>query len=432
MVTAARPGIATASSALWRVAAVAPILAACLVVSWPAGAVEFGRAVIDNTVQSRVHSGYEPIGIRAGSFMFYPSLGVSGEYNDNIYADRAGKVDDFIIGIRPQISGRSLWERHALNVTAYGDFGIFADNSSENYEDAGFRTDARIDIAEHSRLTANLRAERDHERRDSPDDAEGVNPTIFYRLTPELTFDQRINRVTLRLKGTVDYLDFDDVETGSGAVINEDDRDRLTWTLEGRAGYDVSENVQLYVSGLIDHRTYDDPVDDQGFRRDSKGFGVFGGIIVELTGTISAEAYLGLRQQSFKDPQLADVEGAAGGLNVIWAPTKLTTVTITGERTVEETTLFGSTASFNTLFRLSVDHELRRNLILTVSATYLNRDYEGIARNDDNWRGGIGMQYLISRHFRLRAGYTYNSRRSTFAGDGFDITSASVNLHVNY
>lgn len=432
MATAARHGIATAWGALRRAAAVAPILAACLVVSGPAAAVEFGRAVIDNTVQGRVHSGYEPIGIRAGSFMFFPSLDVSGEYNDNIYADRAGTVDDFIVGVRPQISGRSLWERHALNVTAYGDFGIFADNSSENYEDAGFRTDARIDIAENSRLTAKLRAERDHERRDSPDDARGATPTIFYRLTPELTFDQRINRVALRLKGTVDYLDFNDVETGSGAVINEDDRDRLTWTLEGRAGYDVSENVQLYVSGLIDHRTYDDLIDDQGFSRDSKGFGVFGGVIVEVTGTISAEAYLGYRQQSFKDPQLVDVEGAAGGVNVIWAPTKLTTVTITGERTVEETTVFGGTASLNTLFRLAVDHELRRNLILTVSGTYLNRDYEGIARNDDNWRGSIGMQYLISRHFRLRAGYTYNSRRSTFAGDGFDINSAYVNLHVDY
>lgn len=403
--------------------------------SLPAAAdagVEFGRAVIGETVQGRVQKGYEPIGIRAGSFMFLPTLDVRGEYNDNIYADRTAKVDDFIVGIRPQIAGHSLWERHSLTMSAYGNFGIFADNSSEDYQDAGVSTETRIDIAEHSQLTASLAAHRDHERRDSPDDARGVNPTIFYQLNPELRFDQRVNRMAFRIKGSVDYLDFDDAVSGTGAIINQDDRDRLIWTLEGRAGYDVSDNVQLYVSGLMDHRTYDEQFDDDGVERDSSGFGVFGGIIVELTGTISAEAYLGYRDQSFKDAGLLDVNGVAGGINVIWAPTKLTTVTITGERTVEETTILGSTASLNTSFEVKVDHELRRNIVLSLSAAYLNRQYEGIDRDDDNFRGSVGLQYLISRHFRLRAGYSYNSRRSEVFADGFDINSAYVNLHVEY
>ncbi|MEN3975900.1 outer membrane beta-barrel protein [Emcibacter sp. SYSU 3D8] len=408
------------------------ILSAGVVAPTGAVAVEFGKAVIDETVQGRVHRGYEAIGIRAGSFMFYPALDVRGEYNDNIYATRGAKVDDVIAIVKPQITGRSLWQRHSLTMTAYGDFGIYTSNSSENYEDAGVTTEGRIDIAEHSQLTARLAAQRDHERRDSPDDARGINPTIYYRLSPELRFEQRVNRMAFRIKSTLDYLDFNDVESSTGVIIDEDDRDRLTWTLEGRAGYDVSENVQVYVSGLMDRRTYDEAFDDNGFQRNSKGFGVFGGVIVEITGTISAEGYVGYRSQSFKDMALVDIDGVAGGLNFIWAPTKLTTVTISGERTVEETTLVGSTASLNTSFGLTVDHELRRNLVITLSGGYLNRHYEGIARDDDNWRGGLGMQYLISRHFRLRAGYNYNSRRSNVFGNGYDTNTAYVNLHVDY
>ena len=423
---------ATAIAAGARAAVFVPILVAGVAFSAPAEAVEFGRAVIGNTVQGRTHKEYEPVGIRAGSFMFFPSIDLRGEYSDNIYATKGNKVDDFIFGIRPQISGQSLWKRHSLRMSAYGNFGLYADNPDENFEDAGVNTDAAIDIAENSRLNVKVSATRDHERRDSPDDARGTTPTIYHRITPELKFDQRINRVALRLMASAEYIDFDDVETNTGAILNEDDRDRLTWELEGRAGYDVSRNVQLYVSALTDHRIYDDQFDDDGVERDSNGFGVFGGIIVDLAGTLSAEAYVGYRRQSFADASLVNVSGVAGGLNLIWAPTKLTTVTVTGERTVEETTLTGSTASLNTAFDLSVDHELRRNLVITLSAGYLNRHYEGIARDDDNWRGSIGMQYLISRHFRLRGGYTYNSRRSNVIGTGYDTNSAYVNLHVDY
>ncbi len=424
--------MATAIAAGARAAVLVSTMAAGLAFCAPAGAVEFGRAVIGNTVQGRVHQEYEPIGIRAGSFMFFPSIDLRGEYSDNIYATTGAKVDDFIFGIRPQISGRSLWKRHSLRMSAFGNFGLYADNPDENFNDAGVNTDATIDIAENSQITARLAATRDHERRDSPDDARGINPTIYYRITPELKFDQRINRVALRLRASADYIDFNDVATGTGTILNEDDRDRLTWVLEGRAGYDVSRNVQLYVSALTDHRTYDEQFDDDGVERDSNGFGVFGGIIVDLAGTLSAEAYVGYRRQSFADASLVNVSGVAGGLNLIWAPTKLTTVTLTGERTVEETTLTGSTASLNTAFDVSIDHELRRNLVITVSAGYLNRHYEGIARDDDNWRGSIAVQYLISRHFRLRCGYSYNARSSNVPGTAYDTNSAYVNLHVDY
>lgn len=414
-----------------RAAVFASVLA-MLVAAAPAEAVEFGRALIGNTVQSRVHRGYEPVGIRAGSFMFFPSLDLRGEYNDNIFSDKTDKVDDFIFGIRPSISGRSLWQRHSLRMNAYGNFGIHADNPDENFEDAGVSTEGTIDIADGSRLNVKLGATRDHERRDSPDDARGVHPTIYYRFTPEMTFDQRINRVALRVKASADYIDFNDTVNGAGAVINQDDRDRLTWVIEGRAGYDLSRNVQLYVSALTDHRIYDDQFDDDGYERDSNGYGVFGGIIVDLEGLISAEAYVGYRSQSFADARLENVKGVGGGINLIWAPTKLTTVTLTGERIVEETTLTGSTASLNTSFDLTIDHELRRNIVITLSGGYLNRNYEGIARDDDTLRGSVGVQYLISRHFRLRAGYSYNARSSNIPGNGYDTNSVYVNLHADY
>ena len=395
-------------------------------------AVEFGRAVIGDTVPDRVHEDYDPIGIRAGSFMIFPSLDARGEYNDNIYADRTGKVSDFIVGLTPTVVAKSLWERHALRVSAQGNFGIYADNSREDYQDADLSTEGRLDISEGSTLSFDGIIARRHESRDSPDDARGERPTIFYRIKPELTWNQRINRISLRLKTGLEKLDYNDTVTGSGIVIDEDDRDRLMWTVEGRAGIDLSKSVQAYVSGLFDNRNYNQAVDDDGFNRDSSGYGVFGGVIVELTGTISGEAFIGYRNQAFKDVRLPDINGISGGLNIIWAPTKLTTVTITGQRTVEETTLLGGAGSFTTSVGVTVDHELRRNLVITLSGRHLDRHYEGVFRNDEEWEGRLGMQYLFSRHFRLRAGYSFTTRTSTDISESFDMNAAYVNLHVDY
>lgn len=398
----------------------------------PSHAVEFGKAVIGETVMDRKHPEYDPVGIRAGSFMFFPTINARAEYNDNIYADRLNPVSDAIMSVRPTVDMRSLWKRHSLRVKASGDLAFHAKNSSEDYQDAVVDVTGRYDISEASRISASVNAARMHERRDSPDDAGGITPTIIYRVLPTLTFDQRINRVAVRVQTALESIDFQNVEGPGGTIINENDRDRLTWDVEGRVGYDFSSSVQGFVSGSYNIRDYRLAVDDNGFNRDSQGYGVYGGVIVELTGTISAEAYVGYRHQTYDDAQFDDVGGVGGGLNVIWAPTKLTTVTFTGERTVEETTQSSGSGFFNTRFGVTVDHELRRNLIISLGGEYRHREYEGIARSDDNWRGTARVEYLLSRQFRLRAGYGYNTRSSTVLGDNFDINTAYVDLHVDY
>jgi hypothetical protein len=412
----------------------ASTLAACAVAlpAAPAQAVEFGRAVIGETVTDRPQPLYDPVGIRAGSFMFFPGLNLRALYNDNIYADPVNRVEDVLFNVRPVLSVRSLWERHSLSARLSGDFGIHVDNPSEDYEDAAARIDARIDIAEGSTVRIGLDGGRDHERRDSPDDARGRTPTIYYRIAPTIRWDQRINRVVLRVNADLEALDYNDVVAANGSVINQDDRDRLVWSAQARVGYDLARSVQLFASGLYSHRNYYDPVDDNGFNRDSEGYGVYGGLILELTGTVSAEGYLGYRRQTYPDPQLRNFGGLGGGINLIWAPTKLTTVTLTGERTVQETTRSGASGAFATAISVNIDHELRRNVIVSLGGEYVRRSYQGLARTDESWNGRARVEYKLSRHFSMRAGYSYTSRDSTIPSENFEMNQAYVDFHADY
>ncbi|MBI1180350.1 MAG: outer membrane beta-barrel protein [Alphaproteobacteria bacterium] len=421
----------TGAARCWSVRGAA-LLAGILLQSHGAGAVEFGHAVVGSTVPDRPQPLYDPIGIRAGSFMVYPSLGVRAIYNDNIYAEPTDRKSDAIIAVQPAVYAKSLWERHSLTARLSGDIGIFTQHSSEDYQDARANLQGRIDIAEGSSLKIGLEGGRDHERRDSPDDARGLHPTIFYRLAPNIQWDQRFNRLSLRLTGDMEKLDFRDVQALNGAIINEDDRDRLSWDVEGRVGYDFVKSVEGFASALYDNRNYVSAVDDRGFDRDSHGYGIFGGIILEVTGTMSAEAYAGYRRQDYKDPRLKSFGGFGGGLNLVWAPTKLTTVTVTGERVIEETTQKLESGVFASRLSVTVDHELRRNVIITLSGRFIRRDYQGQSRTDETWQGSAGVEYKLSRHFRLRAGYTYNSRDSTAASENFEMNQAYVDLHADY
>src|SRR5512144_3388111 len=65
------------------------------------------------TVATRARPELEPLGIRAGSFLIYPKLGVDGTYNDNVFATNHNVKDDFITDIKPEVSVESDWANHA-------------------------------------------------------------------------------------------------------------------------------------------------------------------------------------------------------------------------------------------------------------------------------------------------------------------------------
>ena len=69
---------------------------------------------------------------------------------------------------------------------------------------------------------------------------------------------------------------------------------------------------------------------------------------------------------------------------------------------------------------MSVDHELRRQFLLNAYGTYINRDFDGLNREDDLYRLGLGFLYRPSPYYSLRGEYVYSTQNSTFSGNEFD------------
>ena len=399
-----------------------------------ARAIEFGESVTGQTVKDRQRPETDPDGVPFGGMTLYPSLIGGLEYNSNIFAlddSVTPEISDILFIIEPGFVLRSNWSNHQLEIWGRASIGRYDDETSEDYEDydAGFTS--RWDIKRWTNIKINTRFQRLHEDRGSPDDVGGINPTEYDLLTPEIEFNHTENRVSIRLNSRWDVLDFDD-SLGSLGVINQDDRDRTQWQGQAELGYAISSGVRAFVEGIIDNRDYDLVPDDNGFNRDSSGYGFVAGLYVELTGKLSARGSIGYRKQKFDDdPVLIDFSGVVWSMDTIWQPSEMTTITLFASRKIEETTLDGFSAFFASTGGIVIDHEFRRNLIGSASFEYQKWDYQGtqsITRQDEIIRAMVELIYMMNRHLWVSARFTHVSRDSNLVGQDYDRNVALVSL----
>mgnify|MGYP003673920477 FL=1 len=124
------------------------------------------------------------------------------------------------------------------------------------------------------------------------------------------------------------------------------------------------------------------------------------------------------------------MDTVVGGLDLTWNVTPLTTVIGGFTREVSETTLAAASGTLKTEYKVSVDHELLRNLILSARAAMSTEEFEGIAREDDYLNAGIGAKYMLNRNFSLVLDYDYEERDSNVAGSDYETNKILLRLRA--
>lgn len=366
-------------------------------------------------VADRPRPGYDPIGIRAGSFVILPSVNVSETYDDNIFATKNDEVDDFITKVSPQIDILSNWNNHALNFTAGLDSYFYADETGEDRTDYNFGADGRLDILRETNVIGAISHAQRHEDRGSAtfSSTTASEPVEYTQTDGRLALNQRFNRITATAGATYTRLDYDNVASMAGPILDEDLRDRDIYSEALRLGYDVSPDTNVYVQGAVNQRRYDtgQPVQD----RDSDGYEVLVGSRFKLSNLVAGQIFVGYQDQDYDDGSVEDISSVSYGANVDWYATALTTVHLNAASTVEESDLGGSSGYLRQVVSLGADHELLRNLILSGSVSYENDDYEGTARTDDYYGGTLGISYLLNRYLAVGIDYDITNRDSTLS-----------------
>jgi hypothetical protein len=370
-------------------------------------------------------------GLSVGPFRFQPSLIISETHDDNIFATRLLKKDDFITTVSPSFMVKSEWSQHQLNLDASADIDYYSQNDSENTQDYQFGGDGRFDITEQSNVFGGGRFKQEHEDRESVDEVNGVEPTTYDDIQAHLGMSQKFNRISVRAGGTFERMDYDDVPSIT-IDINNDDRDRRLFTAGARIGYELAREWELFVQGSYDLRRYDSVVDDNGFNRDSDGFRTAGGIKININRAMEAEVFAGYLYQDYEDQTLPNANAPDFGASLTWKMTPATTVRGYVDRTVEETTLFNASSYINTLAGVSFDHKFWKSLRLSSDINYFNSDFQGSQRIDDVISLGLGLKYLIIEKVFIGTNYRFIVRNSNIANQNYQRNQGTVRIGTEF
>ncbi|GGD04599.1 outer membrane beta-barrel protein [Pyruvatibacter mobilis] len=412
----------------------------CVAVSPMAGQFALAQQVPERGVgvADRTRPDYDPVGVRAGGFVVYPSVTTSAEYTDNLFADPANEQDDTLLMVAPEVRVESRWSRHALNLQAEAASRFHSENDGEDFTNYGFVADGRLDITRQTSLAASAGFRVDHEGRGSPDlPNAAAEPTRFTEARAEVSLTQRFNRLSLRPSLAYSETDFDDVALlpPAGGQINNDDRDREEVVAALRIGYEVSPALELFAEGRyrdIRYDNFDDTLGGGGVaRRDSDGYEALAGASFDVGHLARGRLGVGYLSREYESSLIPSVDGAIYEGAVDWFVTNLTTLGLFGARRVEETTLAGASGNLVTGVGARVDHELRRNIILGADATYEMSEFEGTAREDDTLALGADITYLVNRNLRLVLDYDYDRRDSTAPGADFTTNSVILSLRTS-
>ena len=145
---------------------------------------------------------YDPLGIRAGSFLIFPQLTLSELYDTNVFAAPHNADDDFITLLQPLVTVQSNFSRHSINLTAGGNIAFYANNTNENYQDAFIQSNGRLDVTHANYFTGALNFGRAHEGRDDPENNPNQSLKELYQYGGSLGYTQLFNRLNFTLTGS--------------------------------------------------------------------------------------------------------------------------------------------------------------------------------------------------------------------------------------
>jgi hypothetical protein len=117
-----------------------------------------------------------------------------------------------------------------------------------------------------------------------------------------------------------------------------------------------------------------------------------------------------------------------------WFPTPLTTLSINTGRTVQETPAVGASGYIQEQIGVSIDHQLRQNLLVSASYRAGTDDYNGVDREDERTRAMVSAQYSLNRNVKLTGSFEQTKLDSSGANrlDGYTNNAFKLGVTLAY
>jgi hypothetical protein len=384
----------------------------------------------DTPVKTRQQPGYEPVGIRAGSWMFTPTLISGGFYDSNVFSSDTLKRSDIAAVFEPSLRAHTLWEQHGIDLTLDEQSTVYQSNSGLNQTNASLKGNAWFDIAHDLTLLSNFQIAHLNVAVGTLSSPSGaVQPTPYNLLSGDVTLRKQFDRLTTSVGFRTDSYDYGSTQAQNGTIIDESGLDGQIYSVHGRLDYALSQTFGWFAGIEGNERdirgTPGQPLDSQGYR-------ALSGITVELTHQITGEFGAGYVQQHFVDPTIGTIAGPSYRAILTWSPTRLLDVHFKAEQLVTEISDTSSSGVLANAMQLGFDYELQRNIVLSLNGGYEIDRFFGEIRKDNVISTDARIKYLINRFAAISLYHQYIARDSNAATFSFDKQVVGINVTAQF
>jgi len=375
---------------------------------------------------------YEPTGFTAGNFVIKPSVDLTTGYDTNPARVPRGGGSPFVV-VAPAVSVRSQFDRHQLNADVRA---AYVDDTQLNlisHPTVDARVNGRYDFTDTTALNG-----EGHFALDADDPGTARFTGRFAKIPLVSTtggtvgVTQKFDPLEVSVKGAVDHLQFQNVLLTDGQVLSNQDRNFNQYAVQSRVSYGLTNEFHPFVDVAVDRRVHELPVDMLGFRRDSTGTAVEGGVTFALTDKLTGDAAIGYLVRQYQDAMLRPVSGFIADANLMYQLSKDNMLQFGAKSQVAEIAEAGISGVFKRDVTFELDHQFQPWLVGTVMAGYGADVFVGSTRVDNRYFLDLGMLYKVSRLLQLQAHLRQEMTVSNVKENNLDATVVTVGARVQY
>jgi hypothetical protein len=371
----------------------------------------------------------EPVSSQFGPLSIEPALQVDETFNDNIFATPTGHRADAITNV---LGTSKIDYAEGANT---GQFvarildHIYAANPSETEWEGSVGGIYRHQVYDDLELNLGGNIQRVILPRTDPTGIGGLSPTTYWiydAFSGAVYGDKLSNLMSIKFGAT--QTTFDSLE-GLTGPINTSQRDFHEIYALGNLDHALfGQENKISIELRPNVRDYDHEFDVTGFRRSSSGGQVTIGGTLDTNAIFFVRLSTGLQFQKYDDPRFGTVTVPDGNIKVSWWPTLRSSLNLNLDHEYSEAFFLASPGAVENLASLELDHELQRNLIASVSATFNHLDVVESTANLQRLGGEAKLQYQLADGFVAVVDYAYTHQTASGGLTPFDQNLFTVSL----
>ena len=362
-------------------------------------------------------SEFAPLGLRLGSFFWYPRGEVDEAYNNNVFATSTGHTGDWITALTSSFDLLSNFPRDFLNLHAGSLAQFYAGHSPQNTQDGFVSTDGTLDLAAGSYMYGTAQVQHQHISYGSPNSPGSIaDPVTYWTYTATAGYLQTGLRFSYEVDVGVTSAQYNAAQLASGGVLPQSSQDGTSSSAAVTGIYEIIPDYRGYVrfTGSLFDYWHTVP---GGTRPNFTTYQIDVGVqILPTNHIIFGDAYVGYLVQKFAQSSLGSTSTPDYGGDLTWSITPRTTFTFSGLLTYNTGTpgnisLAGNSYLSKT-FTGTVSHQVLPNLQLLLTGNYINNSFQGISQTENVYLVDAGVRYQVNRNLYL-GGDIYHAQQTS-------------------